>query len=34
MKRVSWITLLEVHAISSPAGATPVTDGERIYVYF
>ncbi len=24
----------EVHAISSPAGATPVTDGERVYVYF
>jgi outer membrane protein assembly factor BamB len=24
----------EVHAISSPAGATPVTDGERVYLYF
>jgi outer membrane protein assembly factor BamB len=24
----------EVHAISSPAGATPVTDGESVYVYF
>jgi outer membrane protein assembly factor BamB len=24
----------EVHAISSPAGATPVTDGEWVYVYF
>ena len=24
----------EVHAISSPAGATPVTYGERVYVYF
>ena len=24
----------EVHAISSPAGSTPVTDGERVYVYF
>ena len=24
----------EVHAISSPAGATPVTDGERVYIYF
>src|SRR5882672_2945827 len=24
----------EVHAISSPAGSTPATDGERIYVYF
>jgi outer membrane protein assembly factor BamB len=23
-----------VHAISSPAGSTPVTDGERVYVYF
>jgi outer membrane protein assembly factor BamB len=23
-----------VHKISSPAGATPVTDGERVYVYF
>jgi outer membrane protein assembly factor BamB len=24
----------EVHEISSPAGATPATDGERVYVYF
>jgi outer membrane protein assembly factor BamB len=24
----------KVHEISSPAGATPVTDGERVYVYF
>jgi outer membrane protein assembly factor BamB len=24
----------EVHGISSPAGATPATDGERVYVYF
>ena len=24
----------EVHQISSPAGPTPATDGERIYVYF
>jgi outer membrane protein assembly factor BamB len=24
----------EVHELSSPAGATPATDGERIYVYF
>jgi len=24
----------EVHAISSPAGSTPATDGERVYVYF
>src|SRR6516164_7784309 len=23
-----------VHRISSPAGATPATDGERVYVYF
>jgi len=24
----------EVHALSSPAGSTPATDGERVYVYF
>ena len=24
----------EVHELSSPAGSTPVTDGERVYVYF
>ena len=24
----------KVHEISSPAGATPATDGERVYVYF
>ena len=24
----------EVHELSSPAGPTPVTDGERVYVYF
>jgi outer membrane protein assembly factor BamB len=24
----------KVHYLSSPAGATPVTDGERVYVYF
>ena len=24
----------KVHALSSPAGATPVTDGEHVYVYF
>ena len=24
----------DVHELSSPAGATPVTDGERVYVYF
>jgi outer membrane protein assembly factor BamB len=27
-------TIEKVHEISSPAGATPVTDGERLYVYF
>lgn len=27
-------TIEKVHAISSPAGSTPVTDGERLYVYF
>jgi outer membrane protein assembly factor BamB len=26
--------LEKVHAISSPAAATPATDGERVYVYF
>jgi outer membrane protein assembly factor BamB len=24
----------KVHQVSSPAGSTPVTDGERVYVYF
>src|SRR5262245_6209214 len=24
----------QVHELSSPAGATPVADGERVYVYF
>src|SRR5262249_36493942 len=24
----------QVHKVSSPAGATPATDGERVYVYF
>src|SRR4029453_8778264 len=24
----------EVHELSSPAGSTPATDGERVYVYF
>jgi outer membrane protein assembly factor BamB len=24
----------KVHEISSPAGSTPVTDGERVYIYF
>jgi outer membrane protein assembly factor BamB len=24
----------KVHALSSPAGSTPATDGERVYVYF
>jgi outer membrane protein assembly factor BamB len=38
--RIQWrrsVTAEEiekVHNISSPAGATPVTDGERVYVYF
>jgi outer membrane protein assembly factor BamB len=27
-------TIEKVHQISSPAGSTPVTDGERLYVYF
>ena len=27
-------TIEKVHEISSPAGSTPVTDGERLYVYF
>jgi len=26
--------LEEVHELSSPAGATPATDGEQLYVYF
>jgi outer membrane protein assembly factor BamB len=27
-------TIEKTHEISSPAGSTPVTDGERLYVYF
>jgi outer membrane protein assembly factor BamB len=27
-------TIEKVHEISSPAGSTPVTDGERLFVYF
>jgi outer membrane protein assembly factor BamB len=27
-------TLEDVHKVSSPASATPATDGERVYVYF
>jgi outer membrane protein assembly factor BamB len=27
-------TIEKVHQISSPAGSTPVTDGERLFVYF
>ena len=33
-KTVSPNQIEEVHEISSPAGSTPVTDGERVYVYF
>ena len=33
-KTVSPKQIEEVHEISSPAGSTPVTDGERVYVYF
>ena len=31
---VSAAAIEDVHELSSPAGATPVTDGERVYVYF
>jgi outer membrane protein assembly factor BamB len=33
-RAVSPEQIEKVHEISSPAGATPVTDGERVYVYF
>jgi outer membrane protein assembly factor BamB len=33
-RTVSPAQLEKVHEISSPAGATPVTDGQRVYVYF
>ena len=33
-RSVTAETIEKVHDISSPAGATPVTDGERVYVYF
>jgi len=33
-RAVSPEQIEKVHEISSPAGSTPVTDGERIYVYF
>jgi outer membrane protein assembly factor BamB len=33
-RTVSPAQIEKVHEIGSPAGATPVTDGERVYVYF
>ena len=33
-KTVAPERIEKVHEISSPAGATPATDGERVYVYF
>ncbi|HYO80400.1 MAG TPA: PQQ-binding-like beta-propeller repeat protein [Bryobacteraceae bacterium] len=33
-RSVTADTIEKVHDISSPAGATPVTDGHRVYVYF
>ena len=33
-RAVSPEQIEKVHEISSPAGSTPVTDGERVYVYF
>jgi outer membrane protein assembly factor BamB len=33
-RTVSPKQIEEVHEISSPAGSTPVTDGQRVYVYF
>ena len=33
-RTVAPATIEKVHEISSPAGSTPVTDGERLYVYF
>jgi outer membrane protein assembly factor BamB len=33
-RTVSPAEIEEVHEIGSPAGATPATDGERVYVYF
>jgi outer membrane protein assembly factor BamB len=33
-RSVSPERIEKVHAISSPAAATPATDGERVYVYF
>ncbi len=33
-RTVSPAQIEKVHEISSPAGATPVTDGQRVYVYF
>jgi outer membrane protein assembly factor BamB len=33
-RTVSPAQIEKVHELSSPAGATPATDGERVYVYF
>ena len=33
-RTVAAAQIEKVHEISSPAGATPATDGERVYVYF
>jgi outer membrane protein assembly factor BamB len=33
-RTVSPRQIEDVHELSSPAGATPATDGERVYVYF
>jgi outer membrane protein assembly factor BamB len=33
-KAVTAEAIEQVHEISSPAGSTPATDGERLYVYF
>jgi len=33
-RTVAPASIEKVHEISSPAGSTPVTDGERLYVYF
>jgi outer membrane protein assembly factor BamB len=33
-RAVAMEKIEEVHQISSPAGPTPATDGERVYVYF
>src|SRR5215475_6545081 len=33
-RTVAPVQIEKVHEISSPAGSTPATDGERVYVYF